>query len=452
VRPADGKGKSRSDPFEAAIESALAPGSFIPEDFTSHFVDQLDCVREDILRLVPTGEAPRAATLLEVFLAACHAKADEIDDSSGFFGNFAGGLALDWIRARQTAGVDPGEIVRAVHRWTEVDEYRFFNDLAVRSVEVLDAPALVALEATVRRAFEAAGPESYERRKETETLKAIHAHRRSVAAYAALCDETGGPDSKDCEALARICLANGDPAAALAWVDRGLAPSPIPDARRRTSLSETWGLPKLRREILAVLGRSRESLDAAWDEYHRHPSMHTYEELFRYAPDGDRPAWHAKALDALAGTDLHGVIEILTRTNEIGHLARLVAESDRSKLQGVSHTVLEPAAEALARPHPPETAKLRIALAMRIVEAKKADYYGEALAHLEVARDLLVELGREPEWRSLVAEIRAAHHRKRNFMPGLDRLASGRRSADQPSFLERARQRWEQRVGTPESP
>ncbi len=450
VRPVEGKTKRGSDPLEAAIESALAPGSFIPEDSTSHFVDQLDRVREDILRLVPTGEAPRAATLLEMFLAACHAKTDEIDDSSGFFGNFAGGLALDWIRARQTAGADPGEIVRAVHRWTEVDEYGFFNDLAVRSIEVLDATALAVLEATARSAFESAGPDSYERRKETETLKAIHAHRRSVAAYATLCDETGGPGSKDCESLARICLANGDPAAALAWVDRGLAPPPASDARRRASFSETWGLPKLRREILAVLGRTRESLDAAWDEYQRQPSMHTYEEVFRYVPDGDRPTWHAKALDALAGTDLHGVIEILTRTNEIGHLARLVAASDRSKLQGVSHTVLEPAAEALAGPHPSETAKLRIALAMRIVESKKADYYGEALAHLEVARDLLLELGREPEWRSLVAEFRAAHHRKRAFMPGLERLASGWRSADEPTFLERARQHWASRMESPE--
>jgi hypothetical protein len=452
VRPVEGKSKRSSDPLEAAIESALAPGTFIPEDFTSHFVDQLDAVREDILRLVQAGEAPRAATLIEVFLAACHAKADEIDDSSGFFGNFAGGLALDWIRARQTAGAEPEEIVRAIHRWTEVDDYGFFNDVAVRSVEVLDAAALAVLETTVRRAFEAAGPESYQRRKETETLKAIHVHRRSVVAYAALCDETGGPGPKDCEALARVCLANGDPAGALAWVDRGLAPPPTSAAPRRTSVSQTWGLPRLRREILTVLGRSSESLDAAWDEYGRHPSMHTYEELFRYVPNGERSAWHAKALGALAGADLHGVIEILTRTNETEPLARLVAESDRARLQDVSHTVLEPAADALAKPHPSATAKLPIALALRIVDAKKADYYGEALAHLEAARDRFIELGREPEWRSLVDEIRAAHHRKSKFMPGLERLASGWRSADEPSFLERARQRWTQRMATPEAP
>ena len=438
----------RQDPLEAAIETALAPGSFIPDGFTYEFVDGLEAVRTDIMRLVTDGEAQRSAALLEAFIAACHAKADEIDDSSGCFGHFAGDLALDWIRARQAAGAEPAEIVRAIHRWTEIDEYGFFNDLATQSVEILDAKALAVLEATARRTFERTAHESYERRKEIGTLKAIHAHRGDVAAYASLCDEAEGLAPKDCETLARMCLAKGDTAAALTWVDRGLAPDPRPDERWRSSISETWGLPKLRREILVILGRSGESLDSAWQEYRRHPGMHTYEELFRYVRDTDRPEWHAKALDALANADLHGVVEILTTTREIERLAGVVDAENRVKLEGVSHTILEPAADALAKPHPAAAAKLRVALAMRILGAKKAGYYPEALRHLETARDILVGLGREPGWRALVAEIRDAHHRKRAFMPGFERLASGWRSADQPSFLERAKQRWERQMGS----
>jgi hypothetical protein len=174
--------------------------------------------------------------------------------------------------------------------------------------------------------------------------------------------------------------------------------------------------------------------------------MHTYEEMIRYVPQTDRCAVHARAIDALDGADLLGAIEVLTRTAEFGRLAGLVEESPRTRLQGVSHTTLEPAAVALTSPYPSAAAKLRVALSLRIVEAKKSAYYRQALAHLELARDLLVGLGREVEWRSLVSEIHAAHHRKSAFMPGLQRLAAGWRSAAQPSFMERARQRWDARL------
>jgi hypothetical protein len=44
-------------------------------------------------------------TLCETFLAGCNAKAEEIDDSDGELGMFAGGLFCGWIKARQYAGL-----------------------------------------------------------------------------------------------------------------------------------------------------------------------------------------------------------------------------------------------------------------------------------------------------------------------------------------------------------
>ena len=48
--------------------------------------------------------------LYETFLAGCHAKADELDDSSGSFGQFAQDLICGWIKARQSAGTNPDMI------------------------------------------------------------------------------------------------------------------------------------------------------------------------------------------------------------------------------------------------------------------------------------------------------------------------------------------------------
>jgi hypothetical protein len=78
----------KADPIEREIESALRPGSFIRDGECFSFLTDLDQIATTIERLIAT-EASRAATLYEVFLAGCHARADELDDSSGSFGQFA---------------------------------------------------------------------------------------------------------------------------------------------------------------------------------------------------------------------------------------------------------------------------------------------------------------------------------------------------------------------------
>ena len=52
------------------------------------FVSRLEEVADTIDTLV-AAEPARAVALYEAFLAGCHAKADELDDSSGGFGQFA---------------------------------------------------------------------------------------------------------------------------------------------------------------------------------------------------------------------------------------------------------------------------------------------------------------------------------------------------------------------------
>src|SRR3981189_769170 len=83
---------------ERRIESALAPGRFISYKVNFEFVRELEAAEKQIARLVLT-EPSRAAPLYESFLAGCYAKAEEIDDSSGTFGQFIGKLFCGWIMA-----------------------------------------------------------------------------------------------------------------------------------------------------------------------------------------------------------------------------------------------------------------------------------------------------------------------------------------------------------------
>ncbi len=94
----------QNDPMERQIEWALCPGEFIYDRAGFSFVSGLEKVAADVQKLIP-AEPARAVALCEAFLAGCHAKAEQLDDSSGNFGMFVRDLICTWIKARQAAGV-----------------------------------------------------------------------------------------------------------------------------------------------------------------------------------------------------------------------------------------------------------------------------------------------------------------------------------------------------------
>jgi hypothetical protein len=77
---------------------------------------------------------------LELFIAGCYEKAEEIDDSRGVFGQFVGELFCDWMRVRQAAGADPDETARMLLSWMANDDYGFCYEIERRAVDAFDAP------------------------------------------------------------------------------------------------------------------------------------------------------------------------------------------------------------------------------------------------------------------------------------------------------------------------
>ena len=74
------KPPSTVDPIEREIERALQPGAFIRDGQCASFVSGLEEIATTVDKLITTDPA-RAVELYETFLAGCHAKADELDDS-----------------------------------------------------------------------------------------------------------------------------------------------------------------------------------------------------------------------------------------------------------------------------------------------------------------------------------------------------------------------------------
>lgn len=434
------------DPLEVAIEEALEPGQFIEERNEGRFVTRLEHAAKPIAALIE-ADAARAVLLYEAFLAGCHEKVEEVH-WEWLFGDFVRGLWRAWLRARQAAGADPDETARRLLARMEDDPYCLAYDRKVEAVKVMGPELLAAFERATRERFaELAGdttgaarvkdPEGARRRR-GEILRKILVQRGDVEAYVALCEDSEfEPD--DHLALATLLRSKRRPAEALEWVDRGLAVV----TKWRSMGSVGSDLVKLRRELLAKVGRGAEAVADAWKAYCSHVSQFTYGELMQLVPRADHAAWHTKAMDtARELADLDEALDLWLETKEYALLVERVGRASDRELEGLGHYLNDRVAAYLDGPYPALAARVYRALGMRILVAGKSKYYEAAFQNFADARRCYLAAGLEGQWNALVLAVRGAHSRKTGFMAGFERVAGGGVREQDASFLERARARW----------
>ena len=447
------KPRSKPDPLEHQIELALDPGAFIPDRACFSFVCGLEEVAGRIAELTTT-EPARAIALHETFLAGCYEKAEELDDSSGSFGQFVDQLFCGWIKARQAAGADPGETAVRLLACMDDDPYGFCYHLERDVAKAFDKAGSAAFEKQVRARFAAAvtpepapgGPHrdrsEHLRRRWGQVLRTLYLEQKNVAAYVALAEETG-LTAPDCHAIATLLVTRRKPEEALAWVERGIA---LDETTSRGAMAG-YELARLKRNLLVKLGREDEAIEAAWADFRTYPSKYRYDDLMKFVPRAQRPSWHEKAIEAASGADLRSLIKLLLETKETERLADLVRQSKDAALERLSHYTTEPAAKKLEKAHADVAARLWRAQGMRIVNAKKSKYYDAALSNFERAMRCCERAGLTAEWEKTVSQVRAAHHRKTGFMTGFEELVAGSGPSDKPSFRERAKAHWGGRHG-----
>jgi len=226
-----------------------------------HFVSDLDEVAAKIAKLTNTDPA-RAVALYETFLAGCHEKAEEVNDSSGSLGQFVDELFCGWIKARQAACADPDETAPRLLGWMDDDPYEFCCHLEKDAVKVFDKAGLAAFAKLVRAHFEGAArtkptadgsfkdrPE-YIRRRWGEALPMLYLAQENIEAYVALAEETG-IIAQNCHAIATLLVTRRKPEEALAWVERGISL----DKKTPHGVMAGHDLAKLKCELLTKLGR-----------------------------------------------------------------------------------------------------------------------------------------------------------------------------------------------------
>lgn len=421
--------------MEVAIETALRPGQFIDWKLGSTFTSELHAVVAQIDQLLPI-DPERAVSLYESLLAGCYEKAEEIDDD-GYFGNFVEGVYCGWAKARQAVGADSDKTVSLLLDRMENDPYGYAYQLEREAVKVLDKASLAAFERAVRNLFEVKDNGAQSRRRWGDALRAIYAQKQDVPAYIEVCEQTD-LSAHDCLVIALLHKAQDSFTDALSWVERGL----LLDKKKPYESSAGYDLRKLKRELLASLGRQDEALAEAWAEFEKTPNTSCYEELMHFVPKAEVPLWHEKALDAAEHGSLGSLIDLLVETKQTERLIRCLQEASDSALEDLSHYVTEPAADLLGEAHPEVAARVFQAIGMRILNAKKSKYYHEALENFEDAKDCYARAGMNHQWDALVAQVRRAHYRKVGFMPGFERVVTGRSPSLKLSYLDRARTRW----------
>jgi len=284
--------------MERLIETALEPGRFVSYHATFSFVSELGAVEHELAKPVPTAPA-QAVALYETFLAGCHEKAAEIDDSSGSFGQFVAELHRGWIKARQAAGADPDETATRLLKWMEDDPYGFCSHLEKDAAKVLNPAGRTAFVKMIRERFDAAATATptpaesfrsnpdYARRRWGEILRTLYVAQKNVETYRELAEETS-LTAADCHALATMLVTRRRADHALSWVERGI------ELAKKAPNSSMAGhdLAELKRDLFAKLGRGNEALEAAWAEYQEHPSKYAYDDLMKYVPKAERAKWH----------------------------------------------------------------------------------------------------------------------------------------------------------------
>ena len=204
--------------IESAIEDSLRPGDYIGYNSSWSFASDLEKVKNKIDNVI-NKEPIRAIDLIETFIAACYEKAEEIDDSSGSFGDFVEELFCSWVNARQKADFAAKETVDRLLAWIDNDDYGFTYHLERNVSKLLNKKGLREFAKAIRTRYDAEGIKDHHRRQWGETLKSIYAASRDFKSYISICDETELLPV-DCEILAGMLLSRRKPAEALKWVEK----------------------------------------------------------------------------------------------------------------------------------------------------------------------------------------------------------------------------------------
>lgn len=419
--------------FCRAIDLAVDPGAFVHYRDAYEWSRGVDEVIDAVERLLADGHAAAVIELTEHALGALAELGGMVDDSDGHVGVLRDRLERMHLRACELGHPDPAQLAERLLSWQLDCDLEVFYDAADTYAEVLGEEGLARYAELVRAEWDRVpqlGPG--DERDYGRPSRVAHV-MESIARAGGDVDELVGVLRRDLSLpydfleIAEAYRGAGRDTDAIEWAERGLeAFEERADPRLQAFLADAY----------AAQGRHADALEIAWDRFADRPGLDPYRQLKPYA---ERVEEWPRRRDRALGLLRKRAREVREEARRRGYgglrggdhseLVRIALwEEDveaawrEAQAGGCSEALWLELAERRKETHPEDALRVyRERIEPTIARKTKADYE-EAVGFIEEVGALLRRLGRQDELAALVAEIRAAHARKRNLIALLDRI------------------------------
>lgn len=422
--------------WKRAFDDAVECGRYVEYGEAGGYVTGIEEVIDSVEELLADGEAGAVIALAEHGLEAVEDVIENVDDSDGEMGRLLGRLQELHLAACRKSPPDPEALVKRLFEWELLGQWDVFHNAASTYAEILGERGLAAY----RRLAEA------EWKKVPALEPGSKADRYGKRFNITSIMETLARQSGDVDALievkrrdlslpyaflqiAMLCKDTGRAGEALDWAERGWR------AFNGTQVDDRL------REFLADAyqdrGRHREAMTLAWDGFAESPHLASYQSLHRHAKRaGDWSSWREKALICIRERIAAASRGVQQRP---ANLLWAPARSDRSLLVeiflwerkpddawreakegGCSQGLWLKLAGKREKTHPRDALGVYRDRVARLLTQTGNRIYREAMQFLRKIHALFAAAGEAEKFRAYLTELRATHHRKRNFIKLLD--------------------------------
>lgn len=381
--------------------------------------------------LLRAGRATEVIDLTEHFIDAIEEHLGDIDDSDGMVGECLRSLCDLHLQACRQAMPDPVALAERLLAAQLRSDYAF-EDVLIGYAGPLGQKGLAAYAAAAEKAWSAIAPlapgASTEQRdgrrgRLAAIMEALAERARDVDRLVAVLSR----DLADEWAFVKIAetyRAAGRHDEALECAERGAAA--FPGARAGTLLDILVDEYQRR-------GRRDEAMSLLWSAFEGHPGLDQYQALAAHAA-ANWPAWRSRALELLrrriaaekrarrsrrswgGAEDRSALVRVFLWESDI-----LAAWSEAEE-GGCADELWLQIAERIEVEHPEKALTIYQAQVDPTVARMHREEYQRAAGFVRRARELMRRLGRESDFASYLASVRAAHRRKRNFIRFLDNV------------------------------
>jgi uncharacterized Zn finger protein len=418
--------------YRKVLDQAISTDEFVDYRGVYGYWRQADGAVDAIADLLDQGHGDAVIELSEYALAKVEHALEYVDDSDGYMHTLLDRLQELHLAACRQAKPDPEALAERLFQWELNGEWDTFYGATKTYAKVLGKRG----RAHYRELAEAEWakvkplqPGENERGKYGKRFRITHI-MESLAEQSGDIEARVAVECRDLSSsyrflrIAELYKSARQTNQALEWAEKGInAFGTKADSRLQEFLADLYHRRKRHDEAMALV----------WPQFEAHPTLGSYRNLKQHADRSKRwPEWRARALE-----HVRALIDKGSKTKRNRWSFNIWA--DRSLLVEIFLWEQDPEAawsEAQAggchrglwlklaslreQDHPRDAVAVYRRFIEPTVEQTNNDAYAEATRLLRRMEKLMKRLGEHPQFKRYLADLRAEHKRKRNFMKLLD--------------------------------